>query len=68
MVWGKVEYDKNGESIFKLTHLELEFDYANLPEKDLINYGDFLNKKYKLKSETEIPILDERNIVNEEIK
>ena len=53
MLWGRVEDGKDGEKQFKLYHMELEFDYNNLPEKDMINYGDFISRKYKLKTETE---------------
>lgn len=67
MIWGRVEYSKEGEAVFKLIHLEMEFDYNNLPEKDLLNYSEFLNMKYKLKSETEIPDQEIRKLQNQEL-
>ena len=67
MLWGRVEDGKDDEPVFKLYHTELEFDYNNLPEKDMISYWDFINKKYKHKNETEIPEEDFRTAKNEEI-
>lgn len=67
MIWGKVEIAKDGDPQFKLIHMELEFEYEKLPEKDLINYQDFLNRKYKLKSETEVPDEEMRKSINQEL-
>ncbi len=67
MIWGKVEIAKDGDPQFKLVHLELEFEYEKLPETDLINYQDFLNRKFQLKTETEIPDEDSRKTFNEEL-
>ena len=67
MLWGRVEDGKDGEKQFKLHHTELEFDYNNLPEKDMINYDDFINRKYTLKTETDIAEEDYRTSVNQEI-
>jgi hypothetical protein len=67
MIWGRVEIMKDGDPQFKLLHMELEFEYEKLLEKDLINYQDFLNKKYKLKTETENPHEEMRKSVNEEL-
>lgn len=67
MLWGRVEDGKDGEPQFKLVHTELEFDYNNLPEKDMINYWDFINRKFVLKTEKEVPEEDYRTALNQEI-
>ena len=67
LLWGRVEDGKDNEKVFKLVHTELEFDYNNLPEKDMISYWDFIERKYKLKTETEIAEEDYRTAMNQEI-
>lgn len=67
MLWGRVEDGKDEEPIFKLGYTELEFDYNNLPEKDMISYSDFINRKFQLKTETDIPEEDYRTAMNQEI-
>jgi len=67
MIWGKVEIAKDGDPQFKLIHMELEFEQEKLPDKDLMNYQEFLNRKYKLKSETEVPNEELRKSINDEL-
>lgn len=67
MLWGRIEEDKNNEPQFKIYHTELEFDYNNLPEKDMINYYEFLNTKFKHKTSLEIPEDDYRTAMNQEL-
>lgn len=48
-IWGKEE-DIQGEKTFKRVHNDLEFEKSNIPDNgELINYLDYLNKKYKLR-------------------
>lgn len=52
MLWGNEEM-KGEEKIFKLVHLDLEPDAANITDSTLIRYSDFLNEKYQLKKQSE---------------
>lgn len=47
LIWGKEEKNKNGESVFKVIHKELEYDKSKVPP-ELISFADYLNNKYKL--------------------
>jgi hypothetical protein len=67
LLWGRVEDGKDDEKVFKLIHTDLEFDYNNLPEKDMISYYDFIERKYKLKNKTEIPDEKYRQSTNNEL-
>jgi hypothetical protein len=67
-MWGKVDY-KNQEPIFKVVHPELEYEKKNLPEYDteLINYIEFLDFKFKLKTPEDVPNEEDRNMFNEDL-
>ena len=47
LIWGKVEKNNNGESVFKVIHKELEYDKSKVPA-DLISFADYLNNKYQI--------------------
>lgn len=65
-IWG-VEEVKDEEKIFKKTHTELEFDKTNIPDNEnLINYLDFLNKKYSLRSVKDSETFEVDQAYNEE--
>lgn len=67
-IWGKIEY-KNQEPIFKVIHPELEYEKKNLPEYDseLMNYIEFLDFKFKLKTLEEVPNDDDRKMFNDDL-
>jgi hypothetical protein len=67
-MWGKVEY-KNQEPMFKVVHPELEYEKKHLPEYDveLMNYKEFLDFKFQLKTPEEVPIEEDRNMFNEDL-
>ena len=68
-IWGKIEY-KNNEPIFKVTHGELEYERKNIPDshdQDIINYKQFVEWKYKLKTPEEVENEDDRKMFNEDI-
>jgi len=58
---------KNNEMIFKIDHLELEFDRKNIHKPDIINYYEFLEFKYKIKSIDEEPNEEYREQYNKEV-
>jgi len=67
-IWGKIEY-KNQEPIFKVIHPELEYEKKILPEYDseLMNYIEFLDFKFKLKTLEEVPNDDDRKMFNDDL-
>jgi hypothetical protein len=67
-IWGKIE-NKNQEPIFKVIHPELEYEKKNLPEYDseLMNYIEFLDFKFKLKTLEEVPNDDDRKMFNDDL-
>jgi len=58
---------KNSEQTFKVIHPELEFDKNNLQDQELINYLEFLETKFKLKTQKEESDSEIRNAYNEEV-
>lgn len=68
LIWGKVEY-KNQEPVFKVAHPDLEYDKKNIPETEfeIMNYNQFLDFKFKLKTPEEEPNEEYRTLYNEEV-
>ena len=60
--WGEIDKEKD-EWVIKNNIL-----YFEKPKEGLVSYQDYLGKKYKKKSETELPNKDERTKYNLEIK
>jgi hypothetical protein len=66
-IWGKIEM-KGDEMIFKNAPVELEPDKAGgVLDPELVSYEDFLEQKYKLKTEFEIPDMEERGQYNVDV-
>ena len=67
-IWGKIEY-KNNEPVFKVTYGELEYERKNIPDQDeeLMNYNQFLDWKFKLKTREEVENDDDRYMFNEDL-
>lgn len=66
-LWGNEEM-KNDEKMFKFNYPELEYDKNNITDTQLINYADFLNNKYKLKTKEEQPNEEALELENKEIR
>jgi len=70
-IWGKIEYNKHNEPVFKVAYPELEYDRRNIVvpegEPDLMNYRQFLEWKFKFKTEEEIPNEDDRKTINDDL-
>jgi len=53
-----------------VTHGELEYERKNIPDshdQDIINYKQFVEWKYKLKTPEEVENEDDRKMFNEDI-
>jgi hypothetical protein len=55
---------KGEEMIFKNAHNELEPDKANILDPELLSYHEFLEKKYKFKTDFDIPDMEDRGQYN----
>jgi hypothetical protein len=70
-IWGKIEYNKNNEPVFKVAYPELEYDKRNVvvpdPNSELMNYKQFLEWKFKFKTEEEIPNEDDIKAINDDL-
>lgn len=52
---------------FKLYHTELEVDKSNLPDNELINFKQFVDSKFPIKTTEEEPNEEYRVIYNAEV-
>ena len=66
LIWGKEEKDKDGKSIFKVIHKELEYDKSKV-EPDLITFNEYLRKKYILMKDSDYQKLEPKEKTLEEI-
>jgi hypothetical protein len=59
---------KGEEMIFKNVPIDLEPDKAGVPlDPELVSYNDYLETKYKLKTEFELTDIDERIQYNADV-